>query len=368
MNNDQLPQSHSHPNLSLSEKGTIPLRVLLILVRALAYFTTRVFRLRSINERSIRRLGATAIGRNATSLLTVRQLQSIQPTTGQSIIKFCETEKLEHHVVRLEDTDGFSHASLHFIDCQPQNSDSILLYFHGGGFVFPIMNPAHLLVARSAAQKASAKLAVLEYGLAPQLQYPGQLAQSAAALRFLLQHHNGDASSIVIGGDSAGGNMTMGLLAHLSEPHPRVSPVSFAKGTKLRAVFCLSTRVKSNFDSPSFRTNASKDTLNSAFMNAMRENWRPNFDEVWTNPMQRDALFWKATKSQQTLLLVGGDEMYLDDNEEFASMMQVEHDQDATWKFFVCPGENHDQAVTDSALNIKDGIMLNELMKWMETV
>ncbi len=362
MTDSQLPQSHVPPKLSFTEKASLPLRVLIILVKAAAYFATRIFGYKN----PTRRLIGTAIGRNVSSMLTVRQIQAIQPPTGVSVAKFCETQKLEHHVVELKDTDDFSHASLHFMDCQPDYSGPILLYFHGGGFIFPIMNPGHIQFARSAAQNALAKLAILEYTLAPELQYPGQLAQSAAALRFLLQHRNGDASSIMIGGDSAGGSMTMGLLAHLSEPHPRVSPVPL-NGTKLRAVLCVSTRFKNSFAAPSYRTNASKDLLGPALINKMLENWKPDIEDLWTNPMTKDGLFWKNMKAKKALMIIGGDELYLDDNKEFAKMVDADIGKNAAWKLVVCPGEAHDQAINDIALGVKDGVMFNETMKWIGT-
>jgi acetyl esterase/lipase len=71
-------------------------------------------------------------------------------------------------------------------------------------------------------------VAVLQYTLCPEARYPVQLRQAVDGLSHLLASgfHPED---IVVGGDSAGGNLTAQLLCHLAQPHPVVRKVELSQ-------------------------------------------------------------------------------------------------------------------------------------------
>lgn len=64
---------------------------------------------------------------------------------------------------------------------------------------------------------------VLSYSLAPHAQYPVQLNQAVEALRFILDQTKCSASHILLGGDSAGGNLAVAVLLHIVHPHPQIT-------------------------------------------------------------------------------------------------------------------------------------------------
>ncbi len=90
-----------------------------------------------------------------------------------------------------------------------------LLYLHGGGFA--VGNAATgAPVAGYLAKKAELHAFSLDYPLAPESPYPAQLDNAQAAYQMLL--NSGFApESIVVAGDSAGGNLTLALLLRLRE-------------------------------------------------------------------------------------------------------------------------------------------------------
>ena len=89
---------------------------------------------------------------------------------------------------------------------------SVLLYLHGGGYVhYSLMhNNILALIARA----AGLLLYAPDYRLAPEHHFPAQLDDAAASYRWLLE--NGyPPERIVVGGDSAGGNLVLSLLVAL---------------------------------------------------------------------------------------------------------------------------------------------------------
>ena len=88
--------------------------------------------------------------------------------------------------------------------------DTVLLYIHGGGFVFDGTKLYRGLIARLA-RATNSKVLSINYSLAPEHPYPTALNEATAAYKWLLSQGY-DASKISIGGDSAGGTLALSLL------------------------------------------------------------------------------------------------------------------------------------------------------------
>lgn len=115
----------------------------------------------------------------------------------------------------------------------PANSreDAVLLYLHGGGFVFGL-TPLHQQMVARLAEKMGVRALLVDYRLAPAHPFPAALDDCLAVYRWLLQQGI-SAQHIVVAGDSAGGNLTLSLLMSLrdnGEPLPAaaacLSPVA----------------------------------------------------------------------------------------------------------------------------------------------
>jgi acetyl esterase len=90
-------------------------------------------------------------------------------------------------------------------------TDQPLLYLHGGGFALGgIAACDH--ICRRLAHESGAVVASVEYRLAPEHRFPGPLHDCLDAADWLLGDDLGlDASKLVVGGDSAGGNLAAAL-------------------------------------------------------------------------------------------------------------------------------------------------------------
>jgi acetyl esterase/lipase len=97
----------------------------------------------------------------------------------------------------------------------PQNSrpDQVLLYLHGGGFVFGL-TPLHLKMGAYLARETAMRVLMVDYRLAPDHPFPAALEDCVAAYRWLRQHDI-PAQDTVVAGDSAGGNLTLTTLMKL---------------------------------------------------------------------------------------------------------------------------------------------------------
>jgi acetyl esterase/lipase len=97
-----------------------------------------------------------------------------------------------------------------------------LLYFHGGGYCSGSIRSHRRMVAE-AGRAAGLRTLALGYRLAPEHPFPAALDDAVAAYGFLLDQGIRP-ERIVVGGDSAGGGLTLALLVHLrgaGRPPPR---------------------------------------------------------------------------------------------------------------------------------------------------
>jgi acetyl esterase len=86
---------------------------------------------------------------------------------------------------------------------------SVLVYFHGGGFVVGSI-AGYDGVCRVLARDAEAIVVSVGYGLAPEERFPAGVEDGVAATRWVIAHaasFGGDPNGVAVGGDSAGGNI-----------------------------------------------------------------------------------------------------------------------------------------------------------------
>jgi acetyl esterase len=96
---------------------------------------------------------------------------------------------------------------------------SALVYMHGGGWVLFSLD-THDRVMREYAARAGCLVVGVDYALAPEARFPVALRQVAGVVRWL--HANGaalgvDPDRIALGGDSAGGNLSIGAALSLRD-------------------------------------------------------------------------------------------------------------------------------------------------------
>lgn len=99
------------------------------------------------------------------------------------------------------------------------NTDQVLLYFHGGGFVSG-SKESHRKLAAHLAKAAGCRTLIPDYRLAPQHTFPAQLDDARTLVDWLLAQGYQPAN-MAFAGDSAGGNIaTAAALALRQENRP----------------------------------------------------------------------------------------------------------------------------------------------------
>lgn len=85
-----------------------------------------------------------------------------------------------------------------------------VLFFHGGGFIIGDVE-THDLQVRTLAERSGATFVSAEYRLAPEDPFPAAVDDAVAIARHVVgavDQFGGDAARVIVGGDSAGGNLS----------------------------------------------------------------------------------------------------------------------------------------------------------------
>ena len=198
----------------------------------------------------------------------------------------------------------------------------------GGGYTFPA-DIGHFDLASTIvkhAQSAGKDVAVLmlSYSLAPQAHYPRQLQQGVETLRHALTQLGREPGSIMMGGDSAGANLALGILSHILHPHPAMPPLNLS--SPLKGLVLLGVWASFSTDYPSMKANAYKDSI-TPFLGDV---WSANFlgksaKDNYNEPIRTDTQWWTGLEDLVAEIFVvgGADELLLDAIKEMGKKLEV---------------------------------------------
>jgi acetyl esterase/lipase len=121
--------------------------------------------------------------------------------------------------------------NIHFMKAEwiiPENSveGRVLLYIHGGGFISGSCQTHRMHVAKFALG-GNLRSLVFDYRLAPEHPFPAALDDCVAAYKWLLEQGY-ESQDIVVGGESAGGTLTLSLLLALKEQGVSMPKAAFS--------------------------------------------------------------------------------------------------------------------------------------------
>ena len=102
----------------------------------------------------------------------------------------------------------------HFLGKVTDTHKRAILYIHGGAFIMPAVPETHVGMVARICRDLDAVGFVVDYRLAPGARFPAALDDCERAYRALLELGY-KAERIVIAGESAGGNLTLGVLQRI---------------------------------------------------------------------------------------------------------------------------------------------------------
>ncbi|KXT03923.1 hypothetical protein AC578_9250 [Pseudocercospora eumusae] len=311
------------PTATLVDKLLIVPLLVKVIVSALFRFISLPFISKKANKPfkdiAFAALRSNLAGVNAAQEQWINAAQS----TDQTYLDIAKKAKFQ------PDTDILTDSGLKMHWIGPKSADKIILYFHGGGYVMPC-NPGQITwiyeLQQHLSKTTNVAVVMVSYTLAPRGQYPLNIKQAAESLGFLLTKQGTKASNIVIIGDSAGGNMTLGLISHLLHPHPEVPKIELRE--PLATAVLISPWVKFSTTDDSWKRNATSDMIPpiaAARWASLFKGSRPS--DEYNEPILGDAKWYAGLdRVVKDVLVWGGDgEVLIDSIQDFAKTLKAAH-------------------------------------------
>lgn len=203
----------------------------------------------------------------------------------------------------------------------------------------------------------------LTYTRTPNGFYPVQLRQSVSALSYILNSTGRKPSQVFIGGDSAGGNLLLGVLSHISHPHKDITPLELTE--PLAGAMLIAPWISFDTTWPSIRTNRNKDIISvdctgpwgEAYLGGQKPD---NYNEPFLAP----ADWWKGIQAKDVLIVAGSDEILISSIEAFVKKFEPSVPQTT---YFVGEYECHVGMILERLLGDKSETQQGrEMRSWLD--
>lgn len=134
---------------------------------------------------------------------------------------------------------------------------------------------------------------------------------------------------IIVAGDSAGGNMALGLVSHLLHPHRAIKPLELPRNSPLlNGVILVSPAVSFNTNSPTWKSNADKDIMTPYVFNKTIRAFVDLKDrDPYNEPGQADPEWWKGVPARHIKMLYGSYELFAADCKQLGTNLKASHTQ-----------------------------------------
>jgi acetyl esterase/lipase len=145
------------------------------------------------------------------------------------------------------------HCAAEWVLAEGSASRGRILYLHGGGFTAGSPR-SHRRITTELARRTGLAVLALDYRLMPEHSRRDMLEDSRNAYRWLLEHGPegpGPAEAVFVAGDSAGGNLTLALIAWIRDQGLR----------QANGAIALSPLTDATFASPSLARNVDSDPM-----------------------------------------------------------------------------------------------------------
>lgn len=213
----------------------------------------------------------------------------------------------------------------------------VVIWFCGGGYNIPPSMQHLRFLTHIREQLPDVAVLVPAYSLAPAT-YPQQLKEGVEVLRYVLHTLRVAPSKICVAGDSAGGNLALGVLSHVLHPHREIEPLrwidermEYVDSPKLDSLLLMSPwcsfNMKAKMD-PMYNQNKEKDLVDDR----IGKKWSSAFlggreGDAYSEPLRtRDEKGWWDGLSgsvDRVWLSAGEEEVLLGSIQEMKEVLAV---------------------------------------------
>jgi monoterpene epsilon-lactone hydrolase len=187
------------------------------------------------------------------------------------------------------------------------DASRVLLFFHGGGYCSGSIL-SHRRMVTEAGREARVRTLAVGYRLAPEHPFPAAFDDALTAWRFL-RRHGIAAANVAIGGDSAGGGLTVALINRLRDAQEELPGCAWLVSPWTDLTMSGSTLVTKDAVDP---------LIHKAYLNELADAFLPagiDRKDPRVSPVYADLKGFPPT-----LIQVGSDETLLADATRFAAV------------------------------------------------
>ena len=258
----------------------------------------------------------------------VRKLFNMNPEGGKSFTEV--TEMVSNYGTKVkkgfEMTKETTEDGVRYYRIKPLEgkSDKLVLYFHGGGYAAGLSQAYYLQgcdMAKAAGE--GVQCIMLDYDLSPEFKYPTQHQQAYSMWQDLTDRQGYKPENIILGGDSAGGNLTLSLTLRLRDEGKALPKALILISPWTDMLASGESYVKNYNNDPMFgKKNATLDDESKArLLKSAMYDWCGDADRK--DPLV-SPVFGDYKGFPPALMTVGGDEILLDDTLTIADKFKKE--------------------------------------------
>lgn len=245
---------------------------------------------------------------------TVPSFEEIRAEIEKKAIELCDHKVVIEHIYDLEIQASTTKLPIRVYQPEEEGTFPILVYVHGGEWVFGSIN-SHDNLCRYLAKYANCIVVSIGYRLSPEFKYPIALNDVYESILWIKSHandYNGIPSKIGIAGDSAGGNLVAVLSHMIRDRH----------GPKITFSILINPVLDLNsFDSGSYRENNSLYGLTKTEMEWFKYHYLNRFDD--TQSPQISPIYNQNLKNlPPTMIFVSEFDILRDEGIRYAALLQ----------------------------------------------
>ena len=171
-------------------------------------------------------------------------------------------------------------------------------------------------------------------------------------------------SQIIVGGDSAGGNLALGIISASLHSHAGI-PAS-KLDSPLRGALLISPWTSFSADAQSYAENIDKDIVTKEIMVGLRDDFfSSQGKDEFAEPAQADSEWWANAPVDSILNLGGAYEIFWDYIEDLGAKMK---EAKLNVETVECPKQVHIDCILDAQAEFEPGPMSLAIWEWLRKI